>query len=215
MSTQLQHSPPGRRTRKTTTSRAKKTQVVEGVIMPKRRLFCVRDFRAMGEAGVLREDDRVELIGGEIIERSSIGPSHAACVKRLNHLLSFMVGQQAIVSIQDPVQIGDLSEPQPDLALLKYRADFYAGKHPKAADVLLVMEVADSSARYDREVKIPLYAEAKIAQALLIDLQAGVVEVYARPAKGRYTSVFVRQRGQSVGLQKLPGIRVTVDEILG
>src|SRR2546423_9728172 len=102
-----------------------------------RRYFTVAEYHRMAEAGIFTEDGRVELIEGEILRMSPIGSLHASCVKRLNKLLSSLVGQDAIVSVQDPVQLNDFSEPEPDLALLRPRADFYAHAHPTAADVLL------------------------------------------------------------------------------
>ena len=169
----------------------------------------------MSEAGLFQEDDRIELIDGEIIEMSPIGTSHAACVKRLNYLLASVLGQRAIVSIQDPVKTGDHSEPPPDVALLRFREDFYAEAHPEAKDIFLAVEVADSSTGYDREIKIPLYARSRIAQAVLVDLPAETIEVYSRPVKGRYRNVLMLKRGDTMRLQNLPGIELAVDQILG
>ncbi|MEW6126178.1 MAG: Uma2 family endonuclease [Acidobacteriota bacterium] len=189
--------------------------VVPEQSMVRRWRFSVADFNAMIEAGVLKEDDRVELIEGEIVEMSPIGTAHSSCVKRLNALLAQRIAQHAILSVQDPVQASGFSQPQPDIALLKYRADFYAARHPLPKDILLVIEVADSTVVYDREVKMPLYARAKIAQAVLIDLSSQVIEVYSRPVKGKYTRVQTLKRGDALTIHKLPDVELKVGEILG
>src|SRR5262249_37658064 len=116
-----------------------------------RRQFSVADYARMRETGILAEDDRVELLDGEVREMSPIGPLHAAIVKRLNTLLSRALDDSVILSVQDPIQLNDYSEPQPDLAILQHRDDFYAAAHPIAEDVLVVIEVADTSVEYDRE----------------------------------------------------------------
>jgi Uma2 family endonuclease len=193
---------------------------VPALILPatsriQRYRFSVDDYHSMVEAGVLKADQRVELIEGEVVEMSPIGKLHASCVNRLTALLTNRVRQQAIVSVQNPVQTGSFSEPQPDVALLKYREDFYAARHPRPKDILLVIEVADSTIDYDREVKIPLYARAKIAQAVIVNLSLGVVEVYTKPLRGKYTQAKELKRGQALKLQKLPELALTVDEILG
>lgn len=118
---------------------------------------------------------------------SPIGKFHAACVKRLNELfIIFLVGRAATVSVQDPIRLNDFSEPQPDLALLKRRDDFYSSGHPTAEDVLLVVEVAESSVQYDGMIKIPLYARSGIPEVWLVDVARDPVEVYSRPVNGRY-----------------------------
>src|ERR671938_544657 len=135
-----------------------------------KRCFSVDEYYRMGEAGILTEDDRVELIEGEIIEMSPIGSRHAACVNRLNTLLGRHLRQTAIVSVQNPIRLDAYSEPEPDVALLRPRADYYESGHPTPADALLIVEVADTSADYDRIIKLPLYAKAGIPEAWLVDL---------------------------------------------
>jgi Uma2 family endonuclease len=129
-----------------------------------RRLFTVHEYDQMVQAGILHEDDRVELIEGEIIEMAAIGSRHAACVNRLVQLFVMHVAGQAIVHAQNPIRLSERTEPEPDLSLLKPRPDFYAAGHPGPQDVLLVIEVADSSIGFDREIKIPLYARAGIPE---------------------------------------------------
>jgi Uma2 family endonuclease len=129
-----------------------------------RRLFSVHEYHQMLQAGVLGEDDRLELIEGEIVQLSPINSRHAACVNRLNALFTSRLTGRAVVSVQNPIRLDTHSEPQPDLALLKPRPDFYAASHPNPEDVLLVVEVADTSADYDRGVKLALYARVGIAE---------------------------------------------------
>jgi Uma2 family endonuclease len=151
-----------------------------------KRLFTTDEFRRMAEAGIFGENDRVELIGGEIIALTPIGPRHANCVRRLIALLAARVGTSAIVDAQNPVVLDDYSEPQPDVVLLKPQSDFYKHSHPGPRDVLLVIEVADSSADYDRAIKVPQYARAGIPEVWVVDLPQQVVEVYRQPCGHQY-----------------------------
>lgn len=169
----------------------------------------------MGEAGIFREDDRVELIHGEIVQMTPIRSPHAGCVNRLNRLFTATLGELAVVTVQNPITLDPASEPQPDLALLRPRADFYAGGHPGPGDVWLVVEVADTSLAFDRTVKIPLYARAGIVEVWLVDLPGECVEVYRQPSEGRYTEVQRVPRGQQVTCQAFPDLSLSVDEILG
>jgi Uma2 family endonuclease len=178
-------------------------------------VFSVDEYHRMSDAGILSEDDRVELIEGEIIKMSPIGSHHAGCVNRLNTLLNRRAGQEAIVSVQNPVRLDDYSEPEPDLALLKPRADFYAQSLPTADDVLLIIEVADTSIDYDRDVKLPLYARAGIPGVWLANLPDDRVEAYSQPVNGVYQKVKYAERGDSLPLERLPNLVLSVDEILG
>jgi Uma2 family endonuclease len=177
--------------------------------------FTVEDYHRMAEAGILGEDDRVELIEGEIVEMPPIGSPHGGTVKAFIHLFSKRVGDRALVAAQDPVRLSDISEPQPDLMLLRPRSDFYRGSHPTPADVLLLVEVADTSAAYDRSVKLPLYARAGITEYWLVDLERGVVEVHRSPGGDRYGEVQVFAAGARVSPASLPDVELGVTEILG
>ena len=177
--------------------------------------FTVDDYMRMLEAGILTEDDRVELIAGEIIKMSPIGDLQAACVIRLTTLFTRLVGVAALVSVQNPVRLNDYSEPQPDLALLKSRKDYYAQAKPTPADVLLIVEVADSSIDYDRRVKMPLYARALIPVVWLVDLNAEAIEVYSQPANGAYQVLQTAHRGDRLTLASLPDLVIMADDILG
>lgn len=180
-----------------------------------RRWFSVDEYYRMIEAGILSPDDRVELIEGEVIKMSPIGKLHASCVNRINTIFGQLVGRKAIVSVQNPIRIDDFSEPQPDIALLKPRDDFYASRHPGPQDVLLIVEVADTSSAFDRSVKVPLYARAGVPEVWLADLPADSVGVFARPVNGHYQEVREARRGEMLMLNSLPGFTVGVADLLG
>jgi len=180
-----------------------------------RHLFTVDEYHRMGEAGIFGEDDRVELIEGEIIEMSPIGSPHAARVKRLTQLLVRRLGRRAIVQVQDPVVLSQLSEPQPDLAVVKARADFYAARHPQPPDVLLIVEVADSSRVFDRNVKAPLYARAGVPELWVVDVIDAVVDVYRKPWRGRYREATRFRRGQRMTIAAFPRFSFRVTDVLG
>ncbi|MFO0881688.1 MAG: Uma2 family endonuclease [Gemmataceae bacterium] len=177
------------------------------------RRFSVAEYEQLGKLGILGEHERVELIRGEIVQKMTIGELHAATVKRINRLFHRLLGEQVLVSVQDPVRLAD-SEPEPDVALLKPREDFYATGLPTGADVLLVVEVADSSLEYDRQEKGPLYAEAGIPEFWLVNLVEARLEVHRRPQGGRYLDCFHRQRGEVVDLVGVPNVVVQVDEFI-
>jgi Uma2 family endonuclease len=177
--------------------------------------FTVDEYHRMGEAGVLHEDDRVELLDGQIVQMTPIGIRHAACVNRLNALIIGLAGTQATVSIQNPLILGEHEEPQPDVAVLRYRADGYQTGHPRALDTLLVVEVADTSLAYDRDVKVPRYARAGVPEVWLVDLAADRIEVYRQPAAERYADVRAASRGEMLSPLHFPTVTLATDEILG
>lgn len=179
------------------------------------RRFTVDEYYRMAQAGVLTEDDRVELIEGQIVLREPIGPYHAGTVRRLNRLWTTRLGARAVVDVQNPVRLGAHSEPQPDLVLLRPRHDFYADTHPEPADVLLAIEVGGTSAEGDRTVKMPLYARAGIREAWLIDLAADRVEVYRRPSDEGYRDVRRLGRDQTLSAEAFPDVTLTVGDLLG
>ncbi|AUT04084.1 hypothetical protein CLI64_28945 [Nostoc sp. CENA543] len=180
-----------------------------------RRKFTVDQYHKMIESGILTADDRVQLIRGEIIEMSPIGTRHAACVNRLNNLLIQLLGKSVIVAVQNPVELDDSSEPQPDVALLKPRDDFYENAHPQPQDIYLLIEVADSTIQFDREVKIPLYAIANIIVVWLIDINEQTIEVYQQPTATGYQQIQKFTRGETLVIPGFPNVTITVDEIFG
>ncbi len=171
------------------------------------RRFTVEDYHRMGEAGILTDDDRVELIEGEILEMSPIGSRHARCVDLLTALLVPAVQGRAIVRVQGPVRIPPRSEPQPDLALLRWRDDFYP-EPVGPGDVLLIIEVADSSVGEDRRRKIPLYAAAGISEVWLVDLSAGRIDVHQEPGPVGYDLLRTIGPGERVAPQALPDVSI-------
>ena len=181
------------------------------------RKFTVEEYYKLAEVGILSEDDPVELIEGEIVVKSPISSRHAACVKRVNALFSGKLQGRAIVSVQDPIRLSEHSEPEPDIALLKPRPDFYSSGHPAAEDVLLIVEVAETSLQYDREVKLPLYARHRVPEVWLIDLESGQIEIHREPEgeKGRYRSVRVVKQGERLAPEGLPEVELAAAEILG
>jgi len=183
-------------------------------VQVQRHLFTIDKYHQMIESGVFDEDDRLELVDGEIVEMSPISPEHAGHVKRLNRLFTRRLGNRALVSVQDPIHLSDLSEPQPDLALLRPRDDDYAASHPQPAAVLLVVEVAETSTSYDRDVKMPMYARAGIAEAWLVSLADGWIEVYREPSPLGYKSIRRTTPGEAIAPLALSDMPIEVDEII-
>jgi hypothetical protein len=181
-----------------------------------KRLFTVSEYRQMAQVGIFSEDDRVELLAGEIIEMSPISSRHASCVTRLNYLLQDRAKGRALVSVQNPIRLSDYSEPQPDVALLVPRANFYRDAHPTPRDVLLVIEVCETSGEFDRRVKLPLYAKAGIPEVWLIDAAQEQIEVYHAPSVQGYGETQTLTRGQTLRAQLIPElIELKVEEMLG
>jgi Uma2 family endonuclease len=166
-------------------------------------------------AGILAEDDRVELIEGEIVCMSPIGTRHSACIDRLTMLFARRLGRRAIVRVQSPITLDDQSEPQPDVTVLKPRDDFYATRHPGPKDVLLLVEVADSSLEYDRGVKVPLYARAGIQEVWTVDVIQRSIEVSRRPTLRGYRERHEPSRRDTLAPVAFPRTAFRVSDILG
>jgi Uma2 family endonuclease len=169
-------------------------------IQLKQRLISVDDYHKMIEAGILGPEDRVELIEGKIIEMAPVGSLHAAYVDKISKLLNKLIGEGTIIRTQSPVQFLDISEPEPDVSVLKPRRDFYATQHPQAADIHLIIEVSGSSLDVDREVKIPLYAKAGVPEYWIININDEEIEVYHTPTKGDYKYRELVKPGEQVRL---------------
>lgn len=186
------------------------------VVAPARHRLTVADFRRMGEAGILGPEDRVELIAGEIIDMSPIGSLHAALVSRLAMLFSRHVGDKAVVWIQNPLLLDDVSQPQPDLAILRPRADFYRDGFPGPADVLLAIEVADTSLAFDRGVKAALYAAAGIPETWVIDAGTLRTHRFRRPPGGgpAVEDVVAANEPLAGGSEPLTGLTITLGSLL-
>jgi Uma2 family endonuclease len=181
---------------------------------PRRHRITVDEYYRMAEVGLLAPDARVELIEGEIIDMAPIGTDHASVVNRLNRLLVMAVGDSGIVQIQGPARLDRYSEPEPDVAIFAPREDFYRHTRPSLAETLLVIEVSDSTLRYDRDVKIPLYARHGIPEVWLVDLQHGDLHFYRRPEDGRYVDQSITKAPGITTLSALPRVEVDLSGIL-
>ena len=184
--------------------------------MLRTRRFTVDEYQRMGETGILASDERLELIAGCIVVREPIGSRHASTVDRLTRLWTSRLGERAIVRIQNPVRFAkEDSEVQPDAMLLRPRDDFYAAAHPIAADVLLLIEVADTTVRLERRVRLPLYARVGVQESWLCDLVSQRVEVHRDPVGNRYRAVRVHARGEALVSLAFPDVTLVVDDLLG
>jgi Uma2 family endonuclease len=177
---------------------------------PKRHRISVDEYYRMAEVGLLQPGARVELIEGEIIDMAPIGSPHAGIVNVLTTTLVRAVGDRAVVSVQLPVRLSDRSEPQPDVALLKPRADFYRSRHPTAADVLLLIEVSDTTLRFDRGEKLALYARHGVPEVWIVDIQARQVHCMRGPAGEAYQSSTTLNVGQKLRVAELPDVAFDV-----
>jgi Uma2 family endonuclease len=177
---------------------------------PQRHRITVHDYHRMAEVGVLAPDARVELIEGEIIDMAPIGKDHQSVVDQLNRSLVRAVGDSAIVRVQGSVRLSQWSEPEPDVVLLAPRADFYRGELASGADTLLVIEVSDTTLRYDRDVKVPLYARHGVPEVWVVDVQGDKLLVYGGLRDGRYERHVALERPASVAVTQLPGITLDV-----
>ena len=180
-----------------------------------RRLFDVDEYHRMGEVGILTDEDRVELIDGEILEMSPIGPPHARCVMFLNDVFVRRLEGRAVVSPQNSVRLHRRTEPQPDIILLRPPLARYAKAIPGPGDTLLVIEVAETSQYRDRVVKLPRYAAAGIPEVWIVDLGAGVVDAHRGPSVGGYRTSRRLGRGEDVAPEAFPDVALAVDDVLG
>jgi Uma2 family endonuclease len=180
-----------------------------------RHAFTVADYHRMAEAGILDEDARVELLEGEIVDLAPIGRRHQGCVDSLTEWFILRLSGRAIVRVLGSIFLGEHSEPQPDLVLLRRRADFHRSVGARPEDVLLIVEVADSSLAHDRDVKVPLYARAGIPEAWVVNLPEECIEVYSDPAGGQYQTVGSYARGRRLQSHTLASLRLSVAKVLG
>lgn len=186
-------------------------KVVEQQEAVSRYRFTVEEFHKMGEAGIFHEDDRVELIDGEVLKMSPIGWRHIWCVNALNTVSTRFAQGRYVVSVQNPIFFDDSEEPQPDLALLQNPP---TGRLPGLEETLLVVEVADTSLTYDRTVKLPRYAEAGIPETWLVDLNVDRIEVHSEPDPGGYRKTTRYARADRVESATIPGLAFDMDEVL-
>lgn len=179
-----------------------------------RKKFTTEEYHMLGDAGVIKPDERVELINGEIIEMSPVNAPHIACVNRLNMLFASKLSGQAIVSIQNPVVLDNYNEPQPDLVLFRHQDDFYAENKATSKDVILVIEVADTTLGYDRNVKSDLYAEAGISEFWIVNIQKNEIEKYTQPEDGRFQRLVTMKKEDTIHVEALD-FSVVVSNIVG
>lgn len=185
-----------------------------GVVQLPLRRFTLAEYYAMAEAGILTEDDRVELIDGVIVEMAPVGSRHVGVVNGYTRALTEAVGRRAVVQVQSPIRLDDGTEPQPDIVLLQERPDLYGSGHAGPQDILLVIEVADTSVDYDRNEKLPRYARAGIPEVWLTILPDRVIEAHTEPADGRYAVRRIFAPGDTISPACFPDIALSVDEIL-
>ena len=183
---------------------------------PHARRFTVSEYHRMAEAGILGEDDPVELLHGQIYVMSPIGSQHAACVRRLTRLFMLAAGEQAEVSVQNPIFLATDSEPEPDVALLVSRDDAYAARHPRPDEVLLLVEVSGSTLAFDQTTKLPLYAQAGIREVWIVALDEDRMHGYRQPAGNTYDEHVIYERGDTMQVEALPDAGpFAVEDVLG
>lgn len=182
-------------------------------ILLEQRLISVEEYHKMAEAGILKPDDRVELLNGKIIKMSPIGSKHDACVDKTDEFLRRALSGIALVRVQNPVILSDFSEPEPDIAIVKRKENYYADKHPTAGEVILIIEVADSSLEIDRQLKLPVYAAGQIPEYWIINVEKREVEVYQSPFKGLYRFRDIYFPEDEIAISQL-GVSVPVEALL-
>ncbi len=181
---------------------------------PTRRRFTVAEYYAMADAGILSENDRVELLDGDLIIMPPIGDWHAAKVNLFTNVFPPQLQGRAVVSIQNPTRLNDSNEPEPDVMLLRWRDDFYQDGHPRPADVLLLIEVSDTTVDYDRNEKLPLYAQAGIPELWIVNRPAGRIEAHTDPSGNEYATVRYFGSGETIAPQAFPDIVLEVNRII-
>ncbi len=180
---------------------------------PVRRRWTASDFQRMAETGFLDPNARLELLDGELFEMAPIGSFHAGTVDILTGQLVQAAARRAIVRVQSPIVLDDYSQPQPDLALLRPRSDYYLNAHPRAEDVLLLIEVSDSTLRYDREVKVPHYAKAGVPEVWILDIAHQRLEIYRRPSAEGYRQILYPELQEQVAPVLLPELVFSVEQL--
>ncbi len=180
-----------------------------------RKRFTVEDYYRMAEAGILTESDRVELIEGEIVEMSPIGDRHMNAVNRATMIFARGVGDKAVVSIQNPAHMDRHNEPQPDVVLIRPREGFYGTGTPDPEDVLLLIEVSDSTLRFDLKVKLPIYARTGIREVWIVDLNNDAIHIHREPKNATYSWMETRGRAEMISAQAFPDFQINVGDLIG
>jgi Uma2 family endonuclease len=193
---------------------AEPVERTESIAVSKRQ-FTVEEFERLYEAGVLANNERVELIWGEIAQMSPVNIAHSSCVLRLTHLLTRLLNDRGIIGVQNPVQLDAKTLPQPDVAVLRPRPDYYNTAHPGPGDIYLIIEVADSSLDYDRKTKSMVYARYGIADYWIVNLPGRQIEVHREPREDAYRTTTRYSRGDTLALLTFPDVMLLADDILG
>lgn len=180
--------------------------------MVQRQLFTVKEYYKMAEVGILMPTDRVELINGEIIQTSPIKSPHANSITIIEEILYEQLIKKVTIRTQNPISISNLSEPEPDIAVVKYGRNRYSNQHPKPEDTFLLIEVSDSTLKYDRKIKTQLYAKASIPEYWIINIPDKQIEVFKKPKNGVYTETFIYQDKESIEAEKIK-FKISVDDI--
>lgn len=180
-----------------------------------RKRFTVDDYYRMAEIGILSENDRTELIEGEIIEMSPIGDPHLTAVNRATMIFARGIGDKVVVSVQNPAHMDRYNEPQPDVLLIRPREGFYGTGKPDPEDVVLLIEVSDTSLRFDRKVKVAIYARNRIREVWIIDLEGEAIHVYREPKGNTYASIETKERSEMISPQAFPDFSLKVSDLIG
>ncbi len=180
---------------------------------PRRLRFTVDEYYKMIELGMLKDYEKAEIIEGELIQKMPIGDRHAAAVDFLNRFIIKSVSDDVLVRIQNPVRLSDYDEPEPDITLADL-TKYDGRRHPQSAEILLLIEVSDSTLKYDRNTKLVLYAEAEIPEVWIVNLPNDIIEIHTKPNSGIYQLTKIFKRGETVESEVLPDLRLEVDKIL-
>ena len=172
-------------------------------------------YHQMIAQGILTSNDKIELLEGDLIKMSAVGPRHAACVDRLSEILRTAFGTAITLRHQNPVELSKVSEPEPDITILRRREDFYAQAHPAPGDVLLLIEISESTLKKDRGIKLSAYAKAEILEYWIVNLQDDIIEVYTNPTGNSYQTVRIVHRHETLSPVLLSAVILEADEILG
>lgn len=183
--------------------------------LPQRKLFTVNEYDTMIKAGVFDGTERVELIEGEFVKKKTQGDLHIGCINYLNRFFSTNCGEDVLVSVQNAVRMNIFSAPEPDVALLRFRNDFYSTGKAQPEDVLLLIEVADTTVYTDRQIKIPLYARAEVPEVWLVNLPRKIIEVYTEPKNGKYQIVRKATKSETITPKMIEDLSVKVSDIIG
>ncbi len=183
--------------------------------LPQRKLFTVDEYDTMIKAGVFDGKERVELIEGEFVKKMTQGDLHIGCINAITWILRNDLSKEYLFSVQNAVQMNIFSAPEPDVSILKFRRDFYSSGKAQPEDILLLIEVADTSVSADRRVKIPLYANAEIPEVWLVNLPRKIIEIYSEPKNGKYQIVRKATKSETVSPKMIADLSVKVADVVG